>query len=195
MHDISLERTIIDYLTGESIEDTTYEDLRQSLARMLVEERGYPKDRLRPRVAVTVPIDGRLYSRIVDLAAYGEDNAPLLVLIFCSGAVNTYCRECLAAARLFPQGPAPFVCVTDSKNALLIETDQGEIIHEGMGAIPIYQELVRLAGERPIKELTPEQAAMEARILYAYSESLLGCCGHATCAAEAKGGRFSQEAS
>ena len=150
--------------------------------------------RLRPRVAVSVPVEERLYSRVVDLAAYGQDDQPLLVLMFCSGAVSTYCRECLAAARLFPNGPSPFVCVTDSKNALLIETGTGEVIHEGMGAIPIYGELVRMAEERWVAPLNPDQAEREARILYAYSESLLGCCGHATCAAEEKGGRFSEKA-
>ena len=41
MHEVSLGGVIADYLTGEQLERTTYEDLRQALAKFLVEERGF----------------------------------------------------------------------------------------------------------------------------------------------------------
>ena len=34
MHEVSLNRVITDYISGQEIMDTTYEDLRQALARM-----------------------------------------------------------------------------------------------------------------------------------------------------------------
>ena len=40
MHEVSLGQSIQDYLTGENLDMTTYEDLRQGLARLLVEEKG-----------------------------------------------------------------------------------------------------------------------------------------------------------
>ncbi|MDY7001579.1 MAG: type I restriction endonuclease subunit R, partial [Thermodesulfobacteriota bacterium] len=49
MHETSFNRTIRDYLTGEDLDETTYEEFRQALAKMLVEERGYPKDRLKSK--------------------------------------------------------------------------------------------------------------------------------------------------
>ncbi len=52
MHEVSLGQSIRDYLTGEQVDATTYEDLRQALARLLVEERGYPATALCPRVEV-----------------------------------------------------------------------------------------------------------------------------------------------
>lgn len=55
MHETSLGETLRDYLTGESIEATTYEDLRQALARLLVEGLGYPAERVVPRLAVRFP--------------------------------------------------------------------------------------------------------------------------------------------
>lgn len=50
MHETSLGSVLRDYLTGESIDETTYEEFRQALARLLVEEKGYPRERLRPKV-------------------------------------------------------------------------------------------------------------------------------------------------
>ena len=192
MHDISLGETMRDYLTGEEIDKTTYEDLRQGLARLLVEERGYPRENLKARVGVAIPVDGKEYCRIVDLAAYGDDGSVLLVLVFCSGVVKTYVRESLAAARLFPGGPAPLVVVTDSKDALLVAVATGEHIKEGMGALPLWDELAGLAREHPAPAMSGDRMEKERRILYAYSESLYGCCGAATCAVESRGGRFKE---
>ena len=58
MHEESLGNVIRDYLTGEELVETSYEEFRQALARMLVEEKGYPKDRLTPKVGVCFPVDG-----------------------------------------------------------------------------------------------------------------------------------------
>jgi len=193
VHDISLGITIQDYLTGESIEATTYEDLRQALARLLVEELGYPRSALRPRVAVTFPIEGRLYSRVVDYAACDEAGAPLLAVLFCSGDILTYQRESLAAARLMERGPAALVAVTDTRNAVLLATRDGAELGRSMAALPRWETLLELARAHSPRPLGEAQRDREGRILFAYSESLYSCCGHAVCAAETKGGRWRDE--
>lgn len=193
MHDVSLGQTIRDYLTGEEIEQTTYEDLRQAMARLLVEEKGYPRERLRPRVGVCFPIEDKDYTRIVDLAAYDASGKPLLLLLFCPGAVSTYQREALAAARLFPEGPAPLIAVTDSKEALLLEVAGGTCLGQGLQAIPAWEQLHGQAAAAGVLELSPAKMEAERRILYAYSESLYDCCGGAACAVAAKGGRWGKE--
>jgi len=190
MHDISLGQSIRDYLTGEEVELTTYEDLRQGLARLLVEEKGYPRERLKPRCAVSLPIEGREYVRIVDLAAFDETGKPLLLVLFCSGDPSTYQRECLAAARLFPEGPAALSIVTDTHEAVLLESARGTQLGAGMGAVPDWERLKDLAARHPAAALDAEHRDKEQRILYAYSESLYTCCSHATCAVESKGGRW-----
>ncbi len=191
MHDVSLNTSIKDYLTGEELEATTYEDLRQAMARLLVEEKGYPKECLRPRIPVTVPIDGRNYTRLLDLVAYGDDGSPLLALLFCPGVVTTYHREALAVARLLPDGPAPLVIVTDTKEAIILEVNGGTLLGEGMLAIPDWNYMRHLAATHQCPPITEERREREKRILYAYSESLYACCGGAACAIAAKGGRFS----
>ena len=83
MHEESLGNVLYDYLTGEKIEETSYEEFRQALARMLVEEKGYPKDRLTSKVGVCFPVDGSDYTRMIDLYATDAAGDPLLFVIFC----------------------------------------------------------------------------------------------------------------
>lgn len=179
MHETSLGFAIRDYLTGEEIESTTYEDLRQALARLLVEELGYPATSLRPKVQICYPVGDKHFTRVVDLAAYGPevapDAAPLLVLVFCPGKVDTYLRESVAAARLLA---APLVVVTDSMDARLLASADETVLGSGMRAIPLRADLEALAAAHRVRPLTPDQAENERRILFMYSElSSGGCCG------------------
>ncbi len=193
MHDISLGHTIEDYLTGEAVEVTTYEDLRQALARLLVEERGWPAERLTPRHPVRVEIEGRKYTRVVDIAGFDAEGKPLLLVVFAPGEVTTYERESLAAGRLVENGPAPLVAVTDSKDAVLLAVSNGERLEQGMQALPSPERAQELAERHPVHRLDENRRCMESRILYAYSESLYDCCGGAACAAEGRGARFAEK--
>jgi len=187
MHEVSLGGAIRDYLTGEETPATTYEDIRQALAKLLVEEKRFPKSSLKAKIGICFPIGGQRYTRMVDLAAYAEDGSPLLLVIFCSGEPGSYRRESLAAARLHEGTPAPLVLVTDTKDALLFETATGEELGHGMDAIPNWDELARLVAAHPAREPRPDQIDRERRILYAYSGLLEGCgCPHA-CRPKAKG--------
>lgn len=191
MHDISLGHTIEDYLTGEAVEATTYEDIRQALARLLVEERGWPAERLTPRYPVRATISEQQYTRVVDLAGFDEAGRPLILVLFAPGDVTTYERESLAAARLVENGPAPLVAVTDSRDAVLLATADGQRLEQGMHALPSPERAKELAAAHPVEPLDATRQCMESRILYAYSESLYDCCGGAACAAEGRGARFS----
>lgn len=181
MHEVSLGGTIRDYLSGEAIPDTTFEDFRQALARLLVEEKGYPRGRLTSKVGVSFPVGGETYCRVIDLVAYGEDGGPLLLVLFCAGKPATYERETLAAARLIHGGPAPLALVTDTREAILLDVAGGNVLAEGMAAVPRWEDLQRLAAGRPRPELTPARLDRERRILYAYSEMLTSCCEGTCC--------------
>ncbi|KHK00399.1 type I restriction enzyme HsdR N-terminal domain-containing protein [Desulfovibrio sp. TomC] len=184
MHEESLGNVIRDYLTGEELVETSYEELRQGLARMLVEERGYPRERLTPKVGVCFPADGSTYTRMVDLAATDEAGRTLLFVIFCSGEPGSYVRESLAAARVYDQGPVPLVLVTDTRDAVLLAVADGREIGRGMRAVPRYADLPGLAG--PIAPLSDEALDRERRILFAYSEMLSGGCCQGACRPKAR---------
>jgi hypothetical protein len=177
MHEVSLGYTIADYLSGASIEATTYEDLRQAIARMLVERKGYPADRLRSKVRVTFPVGGDRYTHIVDLVAYDDMDRPLVLILFCAGEVETYVREAIAAARLMEEGAPPLAVVTDTRSAILVSVgDKRHLEHRNYQALPDWDRLHELAGEVPTYELNEQRRIVEGRLLYALSE-LRSCCG------------------
>jgi hypothetical protein len=185
MHEESLGNVIRDYLTGEAIDETSYEEFRQALARLLVEEKGYPKSRLVPKIGVCFPVDGQDYTRMVDLMATGDAGEPLLFVIFCSGEPGSYVREALAAARIYDKGPVPLVLVTDTRDAILLEAATGRELARGMRAVPDWQTMIGLNAPRPA--LSEEALARERRILFAYSELLSGGCCQAACRPKARG--------
>jgi hypothetical protein len=177
MHETSLDRTIRDYLTGEEMEETTYEEFRQALARILVEEKGYPRANLEAKVSIDFFVDGKDYCRIADLVAY-DGGRPIFVLFFCAGQPGTFDREVVAAARLIDDGPAPLAMATDTKDAVLMETARGRVLDQGFGALPDWERLKALVEEHPAQEFGEEKLERERRILYTYTEFLVGaCCG------------------
>jgi hypothetical protein len=176
MHETSLGTTLTDYLSGESIEETTYESFRQALARLLVEERGYPKDRLKSKQDICYEIDGESFHRPIDIVVYDPDDRPMLLVMFCSGSVGSYEREAAVAARLFPGGPAPLAVVTDTTSAALLDAARGDVLAEGMSAIPRWPQLLEMAVERRAAPLSEEQRRRLVRIFHTYSGFLFGAC-------------------
>ncbi|GAB1410877.1 type I restriction enzyme HsdR N-terminal domain-containing protein [Desulfovibrionales bacterium] len=177
MHEVSLNRLITDYITGESIEDTTYEDLRQALARMLVEDKKYPRASVRPKYPVSYLIDAAPQTATIDLAVFGSEDRPLLALFFCPGETGTFIRESVAAARIHTPQPFPLVAVTDSMSLILVNVSTAEPIDQGFGALPPWHLLVSLAETYPAPVLSAERRAKEERILHAYRGLGGPCCG------------------
>lgn len=177
MHEVSLNRVITDYLSGQEIMDTTYEDLRQSLARMLVEDKKYPRECIQAKYPLDFSVNGESHSVAVDLAVFSPAGEPLLSLVFCPGEVGTFVRESVAAARIHLPSPFPLVIVTDSMELQLVETRTAEVVGQGYGAVPRWDDLAALAQAHPCPLPDEGRLDKERRILAAY-DSLGGpCCG------------------
>ncbi len=181
MHETSLRQTVRDYLTGKELEETSYESFRQALARLMVEELGYPRQRLAPRVGVHFPIDGEDYCRVVDLVVRDEEGGAQLLVLFAAGQPGTFDREAVAAARLFNEGPVGLVAVTNTEDAVLVETATGTVLETGIRALPRFDELAALAGAHPAPVMDETRLERERRILYTYSEFIYGSCCHTVC--------------
>lgn len=177
MHEVSKNAWIRDYLTGEEIEVTTYEDCRQELERRMVEELGYPKANLSPKVGVSFLVDAKPYCRVVDIVARDDEGRPLLLLFFTAGQPGTFDREIVAAARLVQGGPAPLAAATDTKEVVLQETAGGTLVWNGSYAeLPSWERARALAAAHPARPLGEDALRREARILYTYSEYIYGSC-------------------
>ena len=197
MHEVSLGGMLIDYLSGEARERTTYEDLRQALLAWVVEQKGFPKSWLAAHVPYAyntdMPQDSPNPSlqegkgsgaRTADLTIvkpgaaeagpFGQKgNTNLLLLLFCPGQVYTYQREALALARL---ASFPLVAVTDTRDLVLFATATAQEIGTGPSAFPGPEAMVSLASAHPLPLLSPLEKTMESRILHAYTGLQKTCC-------------------
>lgn len=177
MHETSLGGTLRDYLSGDEIEETTFEEFRQLLARLMVEEKGYPKERITPKVMLRYTVDGTTYERRIDFVVHNDAGAPIFLVMFCAGDVGSFEREMVCAARLYPGGPIPYVMVTDTMNASLLNVKTGEAIRHGLSALPTWDEINAMFDVSDMSPLTDEQRDKQSRIFHAYSGLLCGCEG------------------
>ena len=181
MHETSLGGTIRDYLTGEEIDETTFEEFRQALARFMVEEKGYPKERLKAKLPLTYCVEDEEFERPIDLVLYDENDKPIFLVIFCAGEVGTFERETVCAARLIEGGPVPFAVVSDSMDASLLDTRTGELIGKSMQAIPDYEALMDMVKEAEIQPLTDEQRDKQTCVFHTYCGFIYGTCCSESC--------------
>ncbi|NCC24106.1 MAG: type I restriction endonuclease subunit R [Deltaproteobacteria bacterium] len=177
MHETSLEGTILDYLTGQEIRNSTFEDLRQALARLMTEECGFPKESLKPRTQIRVIVDGQTAEQTIDIAAFKPDGKPLMAVLFCFGKPGTFLRQSVAAARLGPDGPFPLTLVTDTKEFFLTRTADEKEILEGSSEFPSWRTVLAMAAEAPAWPADEIRKQREARILLAYASLSGPCCG------------------
>ncbi|SMF39302.1 type I restriction enzyme HsdR N-terminal domain-containing protein [Desulfovibrio gilichinskyi] len=181
MHEISMGGTLRDYLSGEEIDETTYEEFRQALAKILVEEHGYPKDSLKAKVDLCFNIDGEEMCRTIDLVVYDPEGLPILMVMFCAGDVGSYEREAVCAGKLFQGGPVPYVVITDSMDAFLLDAISGDTLAHGMRSVPDYKKLLAMVEGYKREPLPAERRTKIERIFYTYTGFLQGTCCSETC--------------
>lgn len=181
MHETSLGGTLRDYLTGEEIDETTFEEFRQALARLLVEEKGYPKDRLKAKVPLKYCVEGEEYERPLDLVVYDEAGVPMFIIIFCAGEVTSFERETVCAGRLIDGGPVPYALVSDTMDASLMDVRTGDVVARSMQAVPDWKKLVEMVDAAETKPLTEEQREKQTRVFHTYCGFIYGTCCSESC--------------
>ncbi|MCA1945855.1 MAG: hypothetical protein LDL30_11340, partial [Desulfovibrio sp.] len=73
-------------------------------------------------------------------------------------------------------------------DALLLAVATGDVLGQGMRALPHWEALQALAAAHATPPLAPRQLELERRICRAYSESRHSCCSHAAACQLARGG-------
>ena len=158
---------IRDYLTGEILTDTHDERYRQNIARFLVEQKGYIKEDLKPRVPIDLEIDGKQAIIKLDLVVCIDEQAAMLVK-YAPGSLTTRHQVALAASRLLAPYQVPLSVVTNGKEADIIDNYSVCVVSEGLGGILSRGALSDyLHGHEKIV-VAERHRIMAARILYAY---------------------------
>ena len=173
--------TCTDYITGESIVDTDDERCRQELARLLVEEKGYDKDELEPRLSIETLYGGQYVVSTIDITITLA-NRRFMILRFAPGSITTRERSAIAAARILdPVHQIPLAVVTNGRDAVLLDTYSGKIIKQGLDSIPAKEEATRMLQSLDFKPFADEERIdRERRILNAYDIEI--CCVGGPCA-------------
>ena len=172
--------TLQDYLTGEDLPDTDDERFRQQLERMMVEEKGYAREDLEPRLSIETTFNKTYVCSIIDLTVSVEGKR-LFVLRYGPGSLVTREKSALAAARVLDRNYCiPLSIVTNGRDAELLETGTGKVIDTGLDAIPDRELAGRLIHEYhcnpPVDEAERERTL---RILNVFD--LQVCCRDDSC--------------
>jgi len=167
--------TLKDYLTGEELTDTDDERTRQDLSRMIVEDRGYPRDTLQARLKIETFFTHNFVTSVIDLTIT-LGNQLFMILRYGPGSLVSRERAAIAAARvLFPDYCVPFAVVTNGRDAELLDTRTGKILGYGLESIPDYETgKVMLESITCFPSYKGTQKEKELRILNAFD--LERCC-------------------
>ncbi len=167
--------TLRDYLTGEELPDTDDERFRQQLARFLVEEKGFAKAELEPRLSIETLFNSTLVRSIIDLTV-SLNGRRLLILRYGPSSLVTREKPALAAARLLdPACCIPLAVVTNGQDAELLETSSGKVLASGMTAVPDRVRLAELAAQHPPRPpLVGAERERNLRVLNAFDLEV--CC-------------------
>jgi len=169
-----------DYLTGETIVDTDDERYRQKLARFFVEQKGYQKTDLEPRLKIETLFSQSFVVSTIDLVVSVE-HKKVFVVRYGPGSIVTRERPALAAARVItPEYVVPYTIITNGEDAELLETHSGKVQASGLECIPDRNHALRLLRDAVFGPLPKGQREMELRILNAFDKEV--CCVGGPCA-------------
>jgi hypothetical protein len=156
---------LVDFVTGSEVPNIGAEEIRQQVERFLVETKGYSKDNIEVDAPLQFAIGEEKIASNVDLVVRVEGKR-LMVLRCVPGSLGSRHRETLAAARLLDAYQIPFSVVTDGKDAELLDTVTGEMIANGMGAIPSLEDAMRRIKEEVKFEPFPEEKLYREKIIF-----------------------------
>ena len=159
--------TTTDFITGEPLADTHDERARQSVARILVEDRGFRRSDITPRHPVTVQAGDRRAVIPVDFVIT-LDRRVAMVIKYGPGSLVTRHRPTLAISRLVAPYQIPVAVITNGLGADILCGHTGQRMAEGLNHLPSRRELHQRCATFDFAPISRARVDREARILYAY---------------------------
>lgn len=167
--------TLNDFLTGEELVDTDDERIRQQISRLMVEERGYKRKELLPRLCIETLFTRNFVTSTIDLTVELA-HKQIMIIRYGPGSLVSRERSALAAARVLNEDyRIPLAVVTNGRDALLLDTISAKVLDQGMQAIPDRQEALEMLPSLIFLPPQDEDKRLrEKRILNAFD--LERCC-------------------
>ncbi|MFP3869333.1 MAG: type I restriction enzyme HsdR N-terminal domain-containing protein [Syntrophobacteria bacterium] len=161
---------LTDFVTGAEVPNIGAEQNRQRVERFLVEERGYSKEDIEVDADLSYTLGDDEVCSNVDLVVRVRGKR-FMVFRCVAGSLVSRHREVLASARLLDVYQIPFSVVTDANDADVLDTVSGEVIGQGMGAIPSQEEATQRLDEIQFQPF-PQERLQRERIIYRSYEGL-----------------------
>jgi len=167
--------TLKDYLTGEELTDTDDERIRQSLSKLMVEEKGYNRHNLQPRNTIESLFNHCFVTSTIELTVSNFD-IQFMIIRYGPGSLVSRERSAIAAARILnPAYRIPLAVVTNGKDAELLDTRTGKILGYGLDSIPDCNSMAKMIDQLEfLPPVNDKQRDRELRILNAFD--LERCC-------------------
>ncbi len=158
---------IIDFITGKEIPDVGPESNRQSVERVLVEQKGYAKEDIEVDAPLEIEIAEEVYRSSVDLVV-SVDSRRLIAVKCVAGSLGSREREIISASRLLDKYQIPFSVASDGKNAIVLDTVSGKKMGEGLNAIFSKEEIKKSSVATRLETLPEERLEKEKLIFRSY---------------------------
>ena len=171
---------LTDYLTGDVMPDTHDERYRQSLARLLAENKGYLKSEILPRRKLTVAAGDKRALIQIDLTVVLNGRLSL-ILRYGPGSLVTRHRPSIAASRIMAPYQIPLVVVTNGRDADILDGHTGKVLSSGLASIPDRSVLIDHLKSVSMIPIPADNVAREQRILYAYEVDDACPCDDSVC--------------
>jgi hypothetical protein len=155
-----------DYLTGKVVAETHDEQARQRIAKLLVEEKGYPREEILSRQVLPVTVDGRTENARIDFVLRVK-GVSCAVVLYGPGSLVTRQKPAVAAALLIESYRIPVAVVTNGIDAQIIDTRSGKVTGEGLDAIPSRETALAGLAETDLSPVPENRREKARRILYA----------------------------
>ena len=165
---------LVDFITGETIEDTHDERYRQKLARLLVEKKGYNKNEIESRCELPVSAGANKAVVKIDFLVTLSDKI-CMIIKYSPGSLVTRHRPVLAASRLVAPYQIPIAVITNGEDADVLDGYTNEVMSSGFESIPDRQQLTKRVADIHLEPISSRRAEMESRIIYAF-EIDGSCC-------------------
>lgn len=167
--------TLHDYLTGEELTDTDDERIRQQISVMMVEQLGYHREELTPRLYIETLFTRNFVRSVIELTVTLEEKQ-IMIVRYGPGSLVSRERSALAAARVLNETyRIPLAVVTNGRQSQLLDTISGKVIDDSQAAIPSRERAISmLPGLHFLPPQDDEKKLREKRILNAFD--LERCC-------------------
>ncbi len=158
---------LVDFITGETITDTHDERYRQKLAKILVTDKGYHKNDIKPRCNLPVKAVNKSSIVTVDFKVILYEKV-CMIIKYAPGSLVTRHRPALAASRLIASYQVPVVVVTNGEDVNILDGSTGKVMGWGFESIPSKAELTDMVANKHFDPVPIKKAEIESRIMYVY---------------------------